>query len=84
MSGVDVQALDDLLRAARFYCDREGCDNRSNYATDMLERGEKSIAAVSELATSLEWALDRIRAAGLGEGEQFAAAEAVLVKAVHS
>jgi hypothetical protein len=46
---VDVQVLDDLLRAARFYCDREGVESRSNYANDMLERGEKCIAAVAEL-----------------------------------
>lgn len=42
------------------------------------------IAAAPEIAIALEWALDRIRTAGLGEGEKFAAAEAVLVKAVHS
>jgi hypothetical protein len=49
MSGVDVVVLNDLLRAATFYCDREGVENRSKYASDMLVRGEECIAAVADL-----------------------------------
>lgn len=55
MSGpVDVLVLNDLLRAATLYCDREGFENRSNYASGVLERGEKCIAAVGELIEAMK------------------------------
>lgn len=44
-----LAVLDDLRRAARFYCDRDGVENRSPYAAKMLADGDSAITAVAAL-----------------------------------